>query len=233
MAKVRKALFVGAKIRAASTAAQYIADVRVPGNFTRPDSIEAERQKLLAKREAEAVEAVATFSDKKTYHKPMLGALTSVHVLDDNGVTLFAKTKSNGQVEHGAVASAFVEFLLQECENQFGNSLTGDATFPKRLIFGFGIKDILRIATFELLSKEEDAMVVPVRLWYNPPHVYDPVDIALTAGYQRDLDAGSLLRYCGSKVGTDPATMDAETQAWALRTIVQTLQLLPPNGTVT
>jgi hypothetical protein len=223
---LKQAIYVGATIRAASEAEGFISPVRVPGNCTKPETIAAKRREMETERLDDRNAAPTAVDDDNTYHKPILGVLSSVHVLDDDCQAIFSASTQHGGL-YGTVARPFLQFLLSEYSSQFGNALVGADVAASRVIFGFGIKDVLRIAAFEVLGKSAGGIAVPVRLWYNPTNVYDPVDVAFTAGQQRDLDSSSLLRYCSSAVGTNVLDMDAQTQAHAVWTIVQRLQLLP------
>lgn len=238
---VSEAIFVGATVAgAAPNAAEFFGPVKVPGTMSKESTIVAHRQKVREARHEHMLLAPCAFAGSvcpndgkydNCAHRPMVGVLTSVVVINQDRSVLYQQT-AKPPVEHGKVALPFINFLKETYPTQFADSLRhGDAN-PSVIVFGFNIKQILRIAAFEVLGYNArgpafERTKLPVRLWYNPAGVYDPLDVLLSAADQRDLDLYSILRYLGIQVTSNELSSCSQTQARTLVTLVERSQLIP------
>lgn len=239
----RDAIFIGATIKAADDCDSYFGPVKVPGTMTKQTTIEAHRSRVglerLAHKSIEPCAFAGTIlpADRRYEnhtHRPGLAVLSSVCVLGEDGSPLYQQS-ANGSTERGKVALPLLSYLKENYPAQFGNSLRLADAEPTTIIFGFNIKQVLRIAAFEVLKRnvgaqDFDQVQVPVRLWHNPIGVYDPFDVLLPAADQRDLDLYSMLRYFGLEANVEELTIDASAQAHAVCDLVQAAQLFPPAG---
>lgn len=227
------AMSVGATIKGAPDGRDYLGEIRVPGTMTRASTINDHKEKVRAERGKHLefkplgfAGSILPNSDVYENHaqRPMVGMLASVCVMTE-GHTVFTQVAKEG-ASRGTVAAAFIRYLLDSFPNQFADTLRFGDTDPEAVFFGFNLKQVLRIAAFEILQLSgDDRVAVPVRLWHNPAGVYDPVDILLPANDRRDLDLYSLLRYFGIEATAQEVAESAERQAAVVSALVGRAQL--------
>lgn len=232
-------LFVGATIKAAQDCDQFFGPVKIPGSMTRQATIDNHHNKVLeARGEHKHADACAyagsVLGNDQQYenrvHHPYLAVLASVAVHDVDGKTLYQQTATD-PISRGKVAIPLLGFFRENYPRQFSASLRhGTDADADVLIFGFSIKQILRIAAAEVLGRNAEApdteqLPLPVRLWHNPTGVFDPLDILLPVGDRKELDVYSLLRFF--KLEATPLEMatDASKLADVTRLLVERAQL--------
>jgi hypothetical protein len=224
-----EAIFVGATIVGAPDAAQYFGPIKVPGNMSKAATIATHRAKVEDARTMHMLLAPTTLSDVHS-HRPMIGMLASVAVVGQDGKELYSQVAETP--ERGKVALPFINFLKEAYPGQFPDALRHADAIPRTIVFGFNIKQILRIAAFEILGNNVTAEAietayVPVRLWSSPVGVIDPLDILLSKDDQRDLDLYSVFRYLGILVDRDALLGNALSQAHYVKNLADKAQLVP------
>jgi hypothetical protein len=234
----KEAIYIGATIVGAEDADSYFGPVKVPGSMSKQETIDRHIAKVETARAGHAGAQALGFAGsllpnddayENHAHRPMVGLLASVSILDNEGVQIYHQAEK-GQVARGKVALPLINYLQEAHPKQFGDSLRfGDAE-PSTIFFGFNLKQIFRIAAFEVLRHNMDnayPAAVPVRLWHNPAGVYDVLDVLLSANDQRDLDLYSLLRYFDVKENAESLSKNSLLQAEAAMQLVKRAQLVP------
>jgi hypothetical protein len=212
------AIFIGAKIKPAEDGGLYLKDP------AEADPTPAKMKKIAEARYEGQNAGPRRFVDNP-YHRPTTGVLHSIAVHDRYNNELFTATTRTGL--RGEVATPFVQYMLAAFKGQFADSLAYGDVNVQTVIFGFDVKEILRIAAVEVLQKR--VTTIPVRFWYNPVGVYDPLDVLFTATHQKDLDIGSAMRYFGL-VGPE-GWETASDIACGSRALVEAAQLMPAAPT--
>jgi hypothetical protein len=226
---VTNALFVGATLRSASDGNSYLAAVKVPGSYRVGSPKYVEKKSELEQERADAFQAPASAFNDGPFHRPLTGILHSVVVLNREGSTVFSATMSPDNPQRGTVAAQLVRYLTATFPTQFAESLAHGDADTHSLIFGFDIKEILRLVGLEVLgynAQRRDFVPVPVRLWHNPLGVYNPVDVFLSASDKKDLDLWSLVRYFNIQAEPRELARDAMRQAQVASELVAAGQLV-------
>lgn len=154
----------------------------------------------------------------------MAGSLSAVIVMDTHRKVLFDGASAK------PLALAFLQFMGEQFPAQFGNETQFSDQPAEALFFGFNIKQILKVAAFEVLSLNRrldmsHRTVVPVRFWHNPLGVYDPEAILCRSPEAKDIDIDGVLRFFEiSETYVDLMT-NARLQAEACVTLVERAQL--------
>jgi hypothetical protein len=216
--------------------------VKVPGNMSKQATIDAHIAEVKEARKGDTQMNPSAYADSvlpndakyvNRAHRPCVAVLTSVCVLDAHGDALYMQKAK--KPERCRVALPLINFLKEQLPAQFANSLRYGDWEPDATILGFNVKEVLRIAAFEVLYRNArspiaERVAVPVRLWHNPVGAYDPLDVMLPKADQTDLDLYSLMRYLNVD-GADPAAIlsDAVAQAQFALLLAQRAQLMPPQ----
>lgn len=236
----KESFFIGATICGAQDATDYYGPVKVPGTMTKQSTIDAfiERARN-ARREHVSFKpmgfAGSLLPNDDQYenhaHRPMVGVLASVTVLDSAGEIAYHQKENGGNpVARGKVALPFIKYIAETFPQQFSASLRYGDSDPTAVFFGFGLKQILRIAAYEALKRnleEHVNAIVPVRLWHNPIGVYDVLDVLLPAADRRDLDLYSTLRYFDVNITAEQLACSSQVQAAVAKQLVERAQLAP------
>jgi len=220
-----RTLFIGATMRAAADARGYMEPVKLPPRFTNAKTIRAAvERKRLEKERTEQYEWPSTVWGGGIYHRPVLAVLTSAAIVDSAGGILWASTQGQSRSRED-VATQFLSRLQEECPGQFEDSLTTNpATVPTNL-FGFNLKEILRIAALEYVKLHARPRL-PARLWHNPAGVYDPVDIILSAADRQVIATAALCDYLGVEANMDQVAVDCVFAAQLARRIADASHLI-------
>lgn len=232
----RNAIYIGSTVTGAPNGTDYFSPVKIPGNMSKQATIDAHVEKVRAEREEHNQMqplgyAGSILPNDDVYenhaHRPMAGMLASVHIVDANGDILYQQD-TDATRTIGQVAVPFVSYLKEKYTNQFSHSLRSADISPDAHFFGFNLKQVLRIAAFEVFRYNQENGVdidVPIRLWHNPPGVYDVKDILLSTNDQRDLDLYSLLRYFNVEANVEELSTSALAQARVSRELAKRTQL--------
>lgn len=233
------ALYIGATMRAAGDASTYMGPVRVPRSMSKATTINAHIAEVNQQRQNDAAAPPQAYADstlagdrryENRIQRPGLAMLTSVIILDRNGNQVYAQETTGPQLR-GKVAVPLLSYLKEAYPHQFSDNLRYSDGTPDAAIFGFNIKQVLRIAAFEVLKRnqsEDTKIQVPVRMWHNPIGCYDPYDVLLPSPDQKDLDIFSLMRYFGiAEASPEELATSALLQAQVARELVLAAQLLP------
>lgn len=231
-------IYVGAVLQGAPDCNEYFGPVKVPGTMSKEETINKHIREVMNERLASRDAGPAAFhgsllpsdsrAENRTQH-PGLSVLVAVTVRSFDGKTLYHQTIS--EPKRGVVAIPFLNFLREYYPKQFAYSLRYGESEPDGLIFGFNIKQVLRIAAFELLKENSgllpgQELLLPVRLWHNPVGCIDPLDVLLTAADQKEMDLYSVLRYFGIKVSQEQLFTDSMAQVSIVEDLVLKAQLV-------
>jgi len=233
-----KAIFVGATIQGAPGGAEFFSNVKVPGSMSKQTTIDNHVSKARDARQEHMEFPAMAFagsvlpnSDVYENHaqRPMVGMLASMYILAANGEVMYQHTAA-APVRRGEVALPLINYLKETYPDQFASSLRHGDAAPQVIIFGFNLKQVLRIAAFEVLQRNAEArdieqVHIPVRLWHNPVGVYDPLDVLLPSSDQRDLDLYSVLRYFGVQATAEELSISSKRQAEVVKALVEHAQL--------
>jgi len=234
-------IFVGATIGVATDWAQFVSDVKISKSVTREKTKEEHRERGVKLRHEQAaalpaaypdstIPNITAFEDNQLYY-PGTAVLASAYVMDNDGNVLYSQA-APAPHERGKVALPLLRFLMETFPRQFGNSLRHSDAEPDSIIFGFNIREVLRIAAVEVLKRNAEdpdhATVVPVRLWHNPIGCYDPLDVVLPTNCRKSFDLYSLFKYLGIEVD-DKFITNAEQLAKKAQAIAIKAQLFVPE----
>jgi len=231
MAGLTEAIFIGATIRGAEDGGTFLKPCEPGGNYNFGSPKYNAKLEELESNRASSLAADPEMHADCSAHRPCVGTLASVFVMNRHGdVLLQQTTKKAGQ--RCVLALPFINWLLENFRGQFASSLTGEEIEKQTLIFGFDVKEVIKIAAFEILGRnvheEEviDRIAVPVRLWHNPVGVYDPYDVLLSKTDKKDLDLNGLLRYFDVTATRDELIQDSQRQAEVAAQLVEAGQLV-------
>lgn len=193
-------LAVGALIAAAPDAMTWFAAPKVPGNMTKADTISRHLADVENARAEHCQLSPRAFADSvipnrdkydNAAQRPVLAVLTSVRIVSEYGDVLYAHSAppSKHGFVRGAVAVPLINFLKEQ-----------QVAFGLPPLVGFNIKQVLRIAAFEVFRinaglPQIERISVPTSIWLNVANAIDPLDALLPKSDQKDLDLYSLLRY--------------------------------------
>jgi len=222
---ISHALFIGATMRAAADAREYMDEVKLPAQFTNPGTVKAvaKRRELEEERTAQYDWPAMVWS-AGIYHQPVLALLSSAAIVDRGGGIIWAGTQRSERTR-AEIATPFLGKLQELCPKQFGVSLVDSTTETSNILFGFNLKEVLRIAALEYI-KELPGSHLPIRLWHNPVGVYDPVDIILPSAAQKVIATRALCEYLGIEADMGAVATDCVHAAQLARKITLAAQLV-------
>lgn len=235
-----EALYFGATIVGAKDGSTFFGPIKVPGTMSKQATIDNHIAKVRGEREEHMkfpplgfAGSVVPSDDayENHAHRPMVGVLASAVILDKDGTCVYTQVLKTGELSRARVALPLINFLREAYPRQFATSLRyGDAD-PDASLFGFNLKQVLRIAAAEVLHRntqvtDAERVVVPVKLWHNPVGVYDPFDVLLPSNDQKDLDLYSLLRYYNVETTAEELATSSLRQAETVKTLVERAQLV-------
>ena len=99
--------------------------------------------------------------------------------------------------------------------------------YPQDILFGFGIKQVLKVAAFERMRADKDKEfkpAVPVRLWHNPVAVYDPGEMLLTAREEKVIAWETVAQALGVTI-PEEYSYNARANAYVCADVVRVCQI--------
>jgi len=234
----REAIFIGATLQGAQGAEEFFGPIKVPGTMSKQSTIDNHLAKVDGARSEHLQFPALAFAgsvlpnnDVYENHaqRPMTAVLASIVILGGNGNVVYQQIAKD-PIQRGKVALPLINYLKETYPEQFANSLRYGDSDPQTSIFGFNLKQVLRIAAFEVLHRNAESpdiekVSIPVRLWHNPTGVYDPLDVLLPSSDRRDLDLYSLIRYFGIQATPEDLSTSSQRQAEVAKSLVEHAQL--------
>lgn len=238
-----EAIFIGATLQGAADGADHFGPIKVPGTMSKEATIAAHREKVRAARDEHLnfkalgfAGSILANDDVYENHaqRPMTAVLASITVLNQKGAVEYHQ-EAKDPIQRGKVALPLINYLKEAYPRQFASSIRFSDADADVAIFGFNLKQVLRIAAFEVLKRNTDRTTrpegvdqvsMPCRLWYNPVGVYDPLTVLLPDSDRRDLDLYSLLRYFGIQATAAELAVSSQKQAEVVRELVERTQLV-------
>jgi hypothetical protein len=170
---------------------------------------------------------------EEAHEYPFTGLVAGVHVDSDQGNNVFSLESDPAvPLKRGQVAAPFVDWLLSQFPEQFGDSLWfNEDVQPETYIFGFGIKKLLKMACMEVHynnARSSTPTRLPVRLWRNVRGVYDPItDVILpTQTEERRMGYDKLFEYYNINARWDDIASNPSALAAVAKLVVEKAQLV-------